>query len=290
MIRSMTGYGKAVKEFPGKRIIVELRAVNSKQLDLNLKMPNLYREKELDLRSLLGEKLERGKVEVSLSVDSTAGQKSFTLDKSLAANYYQELKSIYDELNLPQADFLAIITRMPDVIKQESEQLTEEEWSEARPVIEEAVGNLDEFRLHEGGVLERDFIARIGLIQEGLKAIAPFEHQRIVAMKERIRKNMREFADGEKYDENRFEQELFYYIEKLDITEEKVRLEKHLDFFMQTMSAPGNNGKKLSFISQEIGREINTLGSKANDADIQKIVVGMKDELEKVKEQLLNIL
>jgi uncharacterized protein (TIGR00255 family) len=215
---------------------------------------------------------------------------NFTFDKTLATNYYHELKSLCDELSLPQPDYMTIITRLPDVMKQDAEQLDENEWKQVLEVLDEALGHLDEFRAHEGKVLEKDFKERINLIKNSLEKIVPFEKQRIETLKERIRKNMREFTEGENYDENRFEQELFYYLEKLDITEEKVRLLKHCDFFLQTLPENASNGKKLNFISQEIGREINTLGSKANDADIQKLVVGMKDELEKIKEQLLNIL
>jgi uncharacterized protein (TIGR00255 family) len=286
----MTGYGKSVKEMPNRRITIEIRSVNSKQLDLNLRLPNIYREKELEIRSLIGAKLERGKVDVGLNVESTLGQINFTLDKALATNYYIELKTLGDALSLPETDYLAILARLPDVVKPVTEPLVEEDWKDVMATLEEALEKLDTFRIHEGQVLEKDFVQRIGMIKAKLKQAEPFEKQRIISLKERIRKNLREFMDSESYDENRLEQELFYYIEKLDITEEKIRLLKHCDHFIQTTSEEGFNGKKLGFITQEIGREINTLGSKANDADIQKLVVGMKDELEKIKEQLLNIL
>jgi uncharacterized protein (TIGR00255 family) len=290
MIRSMTGYGKAEAELPSRRIIVEIRTVNSKQLDLNLKLPAVFRDKEMDLRLLLSGRLERGKVDVTISVENVSGHTSFVLDKELAANYYKELKALSVELGVPEPDYLSILTRLPEVLKSGQEAPDEEEWKTVLHATEQAMKALDAFRMHEGSVIEKDFSERIALIQSKLKAIEPFENQRIISLKERIRKNLREFSEKENYDENRLEQELFYYIEKLDITEEKLRLLKHCDFFQHALSDKENNGKKLNFISQEIGREINTLGAKANDADIQKLIVEMKDELEKIKEQLLNIL
>lgn len=290
MIRSMTGYGKAIKELSEKRISVEIRSINSKQFDLNLRMPGFFREKEPEIRTLLSAKLERGKVDLGINVEFTGGQSGFTIDKKLIANYYNELKNIADENSIPCSDYLSILTRLPEVVKSVTEQVSEEDWEQILAAIQEAMIGLDEFRLHEGEILETDFRERIQLIIDYLIKTEPFEKQRIIAVKERIRKNLREYIEKENYDENRFEQELFYYLEKLDITEEKIRLKKHCDYFINTLKQDGFNGKKLNFITQEIGREINTLGSKANDAEMQMIVVDMKDELEKIKEQLLNIL
>jgi uncharacterized protein (TIGR00255 family) len=290
MIRSMTGYGKAVKELADKRVIVEIRSVNSKQLDLNLKLSSLFREKEAEIRSILSSRLERGKVDIAIYLEYSAGQSNSVIDTMLASHYYSELKKLSDELSLGNTDYLSIISRMPEVIKSGSEELNEQDWQSIFEAITEALYHLDEFRQHEGDILEKDYRMRIKIILDTLIKIEPYEKQRVVSLKERIHKNLKDFMENENFDENRFEQELFYYLEKLDITEEKVRLKKHCDYFIQTLSADGFNGKKLNFITQEIGREINTLGSKANDAEIQQLVVGMKDELEKVKEQLLNIL
>jgi uncharacterized protein (TIGR00255 family) len=290
MIRSMTGYGKAVKELADKRVIVEIRSVNSKQLDLNLKLSSLFREKEAEIRSILSSRLERGKVDIAIYLEYSAGQSNSVIDTMLASHYYSELKKLSDELSLGNTDYLSIISRMPEVIKSGSEELNEQDWQSIFEALTEALDHLDEFRQHEGDILEKDYRMRIKIILDTLIKIEPYEKQRLVSLKERIHKNLKDFMENENFDENRFEQELFYYLEKLDITEEKVRLKKHCDYFIQTLSADGFNGKKLNFITQEIGREINTLGSKANDAEIQQLVVGMKDELEKVKEQLLNIL
>jgi uncharacterized protein (TIGR00255 family) len=290
MIRSMTGYGKAVKELADKRVVVEIRSVNSKQLDLNLKLSSLFREKEAEIRSILSSRLERGKVDIAIYLEYSTGQSNSAIDTALATHYYSELKKLSDELSLGNTDYLSIISRMPEVIKSGSEELNEQDWQNIFEALTEALDHLDEFRQHEGEILEKDYRMRINIILDTLIKIEPYEKQRVVTLKERIRKNLKDFMENENFDENRFEQELFYYLEKLDITEEKVRLKKHCDYFIQTLSADGFNGKKLNFITQEIGREVNTLGSKANDAEIQQLVVGMKDELEKVKEQLLNIL
>jgi uncharacterized protein (TIGR00255 family) len=290
MIHSMTGFGKAVKELKEKRVIAEIRSVNSKQFDLSLRVPNIYKEKETELRLWLASRLERGKVDLTLNIEHSAGQSNVTFDKELAALYLNELKAFVEEQKIPQPDYLSAITRMPEVIKASSDTLDEEEWKEIMKCIEEAVQKIIDFRTHEGKILEQDYIMRIGHILEGLSKVAPYEKQRITSIKDRMHKNLSDFMEGEEIDKNRFEQELFYYLEKLDITEEKLRLKKHCDYFLHTLAEDGFHGKKLNFVTQEIGREINTLGSKANDAEIQKIVVGMKDELEKIKEQLLNIL
>jgi len=290
MIQSMTGFGKSVKEIKDKRVTTEIRSVNSKQFDLNLRLPGIYKEKETELRVWMAGKLERGKVDISINIESPVSQSHFTFDKVLAAQYLAELKAFAQEQKMPEPDYLSVLTRLPEVFKASTDALDEEEWSEILKGIDEAIQNVIEFRIHEGQILEQDNRLRIQHILEGLSAVEPYEKQRIVAIKERMSKNLSDFMEGEEVDKNRFEQELFYFLEKLDITEEKVRLKKHCDYFLETLSEDGFHGKKLNFVSQEIGREINTLGSKANDADIQKIVVGMKDELEKIKEQLLNIL
>mgnify|MGYP002409716838 CR=1 FL=1 len=290
MIRSMTGYGKSVANIASRLITIEIRAVNSKQLDLNMRLPGVLKEKELELRSLLAPRLERGKIDFSVQFDNVAGVSNYSIDHNLAAHYYRELKSFAEANGIAEADYLSVITRMPEVIKSGSEQIGEDDWKAFIAACSQAVAQFDEFRLQEGKTLESDFSMRIGRILEYLGKTEAFETKRISQIRDRIRKNLREFTENENVDENRFEQELFYYLEKLDITEEKIRLKQHCEYFVQCLADADNNGKKLNFVSQEIGREINTLGSKANDADIQKLVVEMKDELEKIKEQLLNIL
>lgn len=290
MLYSMTGFGKAVADIRTKRVSVELRSINSKQFDLSVRIPGIYKEKETELRLWLAAQLERGKVDLNLSVENVNGPTGLTFDKELAARYLGVLKEFAEEQALPVNDYLSVITRFPEVIRANSETPDEEEWSLIMKAIEEAVQQLHAFRKQEGGVLEKDFRLRIDNILAGLAAVEPFEKQRVATIKERLHKNLTDFLEGEEMDKNRLEQELFFYLEKLDITEEKVRLKKHCDYFLETLNEAGFHGKKLNFITQEIGREINTLGSKANDAEIQRKVVGMKDELEKIKEQLLNIL
>lgn len=290
MTYSMTGFGKSVKDLKDKRVTIEIRSVNSKQFDLSVRLPNIYKEKETELRVWMASQLERGKVDISINIENTSGLSHFTFDKVLAAQYLRELKTFAEEQNLPAPDYLSVLSRLPEVIKTSTDAIDEEEWTVIMQGVEEAVRLVIEFREQEGRVLEKDYRLRIQHILESLDAVEPHEKQRIVSIKERMSKNLSDFMEGEEIDKNRFEQELFYYLEKLDITEEKVRLKKHCDYFLQTLSEEGFHGKKLNFVSQEIGREINTLGSKANNAEIQKIVVGMKDELEKIKEQLLNIL
>jgi uncharacterized protein (TIGR00255 family) len=290
MIYSMTGFGKAVKDYNTKKFIIEIRSVNSKQFDLSLRIPGFYREKETELRMWLASRLERGKADFSLTVENTAGNVNVAFDKDLAALYLQEFRKFAQEQNLEVPDYLSAVMRMPEVVRAASETISEAEWTAIMECATEAVDHLINFRSQEGSILEKDYRLRIANILDLLAKVEPFEKQRIEGIKERMSKNLAEFMDGEDVDKNRFEQELFYYLEKLDVTEEKVRLKKHCDYFIQTLSDENHPGKKLAFITQEIGREINTLGSKANDADIQKLVVNMKDELEKIKEQLLNVL
>lgn len=283
----MTGFGKADASVKNKHISVEVRSLNSKGLDVNTRMPGLYREKELFIRNLLVEKLERGKIDLSINVESSEGIKGTQINRSVVKNYYSQLKSIAKELKEEQDDFLEIIMRLPEVLKTEREEFNETEWKQVLKLIEAAIKNMDGFRVREGKVLENDLRKRIDLILKALIIVE--EADRIAPIREKIKKSIEELVAKDKIDTNRFEQELIYYIEKLDITEEKVRLKTHCDFFLNTMNEK-STGKKLGFISQEIGREINTIGSKANDAGIQKIVVQMKDELEKIKEQLNNVL
>jgi len=287
----MTGFGKATKEIPGKKITVEIRSLNSKQLDLNVRMPYLYKEKELELRTEISKQLERGKVDVSIYTESTAETIPTTLNKTLAKAYYNELKSLSEELNENTNDLLSIVVKMPDVLKAEREtvELDEAEWKEVKDAVNKGVDAFQKFRDDEGNILRNELNNRISTIAKLLSEVLNLDAARVTNIKSRIKNNIEEVIDVNKIDQNRFEQELIYYIEKLDITEEKLRLKTHLDYFIETMKEPAA-GRKLGFISQEIGREINTIGSKANDATIQKLVVQMKDELEKIKEQLLNVL
>lgn len=289
--KSMTGFGKATHEIPGKKITVEIRSLNSKQLDLNLRIPYLYKEKELELRTEIGKQLERGKVDVTVFTETTQESTPTSLNKTLAKAYFNELKSLSQELNEGTENLLSIVVKMPDVLKAEREtvELDEKEWNEVKATVNRAIEAFQKFRDDEGKTLENEFNNRIGIIAKLLNEVLQLDDARVTNIKNRIKNNLEEVIDTNKIDQNRFEQELIYYIEKLDITEEKLRLKTHLNYFNETMKEPGS-GRKLGFISQEIGREINTIGSKANDAGMQKMVVQMKDELEKIKEQLLNVL
>lgn len=291
MIKSMTGYGKSTIEIPGKKVTVEVRSLNSKALDLNLRLPYIYKEKELELRSDISKQIERGKVDLSVYTESTQETLPVAINKTLAKTYYRELKALSDELNDNTSNILALVVKMPEVMKAEREvaELDEAEWKQVKATVDKAIEDFQKFRSDEGGTLAKEFQTRIGIVSELLAEVLRMDGARVENVRNRIKNNIAELVDKEKIDENRFEQELIYYIEKLDITEEKLRLKTHLDYFTTTMNEPAS-GRKLGFISQEIGREINTIGSKANDAGIQKIVVRMKDELEKIKEQLLNVL
>jgi uncharacterized protein (TIGR00255 family) len=290
-LKSMTGFGKAAHEIPGKKVTVEIRSLNSKQLDLNLRMPYFYKEKELELRAEIGKQLERGKVDISIYTESTQENLPVALNRELAKTYYKELKSLSEELGENDNGLLALTLKMPDVMKAEREvvELDELEWKLVRSVVNKAIDAFQKFRDDEGKTLSSEFSMRISIIERLLAEVITLDAARIANIKNRIKTNLEEVIDVNKIDQNRFEQELIYYIEKLDITEEKLRLKTHLDYFILTMKEP-TAGRKLGFISQEIGREINTIGSKANDAEMQKLVVQMKDELEKIKEQMLNVL
>ena len=292
MLKSMTGFGKSVNEFENKKITVEIKSLNSKQADINAKIPSLYKEKEMELRNMLTKALNRGKIELSVWIDQNETNKHIQLNKSVIKNYHHQLSEISESLNrnADQEQFLEIIMRLPDVMKAEVRALDEKEWLGIKQTVIDAISEIEKFRMQEGHVLEADFRQRIKQIESLLVQIEPFAESRIEKVKERIKQNFKENLKEIDADNNRFEQELIYYLEKLDITEEKVRLANHCSYFIETMNEDQSQGKKLGFIAQEIGREVNTIGSKANHAEIQKIVVQMKDELEKIKEQVLNVL
>jgi uncharacterized protein (TIGR00255 family) len=290
MIKSMTGFGKSVCELPAKRITIEIKSLNSKQLDINTRIPNLYREKELSMRNIISQTLQRGKVDVTFYVESMIPDKIPQVNEEVISAYHNQLKSVADKLNIGDStDYLRIIMPLPDTMKTMPAELEEEEWKAVSSSLSEAIEQLDNFRIQEGNSMQTDVRERCGNIATLLEQITPFETQRTEKIKNRIKENLSDFSNNGA-DDNRFEQELIYYLEKLDISEEKVRLKNHINYFYETMEEDGPVGKKLGFITQEMGREINTLGSKANDSDIQHIVVKMKDDLEKIKEQILNIL
>ncbi|MHC1776756.1 MAG: YicC/YloC family endoribonuclease [Lentimicrobium sp.] len=290
MVRSMTGYGKATAILPGKTITIEIKALNSKQFDMNLRLPAMMRERESEFRALLAKAVERGKVEVNVGIDYTGTEMPASINRPLAIAYYNELRSLAQETGETKSDLLSIVMKLPDVTRQLREETNEEEWIEVFNAFRSALGQFEEFRRHEGGLLEADFLSRIDIIRGLLIKVEPFEAERNRLQREKLRAGVAEFIENNSLDSNRFEQEIIYYLEKLDITEEKVRLLKHCNYFSETLKENEANGRKLGFVTQEIGREINTLGAKANDASIQKLVVQMKDELEKIKEQLANIL
>jgi len=287
----MTGYGKAECELSDKKIIVEIKSLNSKNLDIYTKIPGLYREKELEIRNIINKYLLRGKVEFIMYYEITDVSKSTNINATLVKNYYNQLKAIADDLGLETSEqLLQMAIRMPDTLNTDVNEINKEDWVKIQHTIEQALQQLDAFRVQEGEYLKNDLKSRIQLIMDYKNQILPYEKARTQKVKEKINESLRVAIESQDIDRNRFEQEIIYYLEKLDITEEKVRLTNHCNYFIESIDEPESNGKKLSFVSQEIGREINTIGSKANDSDIQKIVVLMKDELEKIKEQLLNIL
>ena len=281
----MTGYGKATAQLSSKKVSVEVRSLNSKQTDINVRMPQYYRSKELEIRDLLTKQLVRGKIDFSMYAEITGIDEAPKVNKPIVVGYIQQLEEIKRETGI-DGDTLAVAMRMPDVLKSEKEELNDDEWGLVMPVIQEAINHMQEFRKQEGQSLEEDFLGRLQVIRECLNKVPPYEESRMTTLKERLTKNLENIA----VDKDRYEQELIFYLEKLDINEEKIRLANHLDYFVEVMNTEENCGKKLGFISQEIGREINTLGSKANHAEIQKLVVQMKEELERIKEQVLNTL
>jgi uncharacterized protein (TIGR00255 family) len=291
MIKSMTGYGKAIAETPQKKITIEIKSLNSKQLDINTKLPWLYKEKDLEIRTLLSQKLERGKIDFSIYFDNLDAELIPVINEHIVRNYYNQLKDIADDLNTSlDENILATIMRLPETLKTEKPELSSEEWNTVRKQIVEAVNMVDLYRIEEGNALEKDIRNSLGRILGYLDNIEPFEGERISRVREKLNSILEENIKSENIDRNRFEQELIYYLEKFDINEEKVRLKKHCEYFLETAASSASPGKQLGFIAQEIGREINTIGSKANDVSIQKLVVMMKDDLEKIKEQTLNVL
>lgn len=289
MLKSMTGFGKAEGIVGKRKYTVELRSLNSKQLDLNLRIPSMFREKELELRSWLSDRIQRGKADLLVYYESLEVEKRMTLNIPLIEAYYQDLKEMADRVGMPNPDYLNSIMRIPDVLKQENSELDENEWSGLMRVVEDAYKKFDAYRRVEGEKLASDFVLRIQLIQQTRIALQSPIKLRNEKVREKLRNNLEELIPVDKVDQNRFEQELIYYLERLDISEENQRLETNCEHFEEELKGEAS-GKKLGFISQEVGREINTIGSKANDAEMQRLVVVMKDELEKIKEQINNVL
>jgi uncharacterized protein (TIGR00255 family) len=291
MIKSMTGYGKAEFETDNKKITIELKSLNSKQIDINTRTPVLYREKELIIRKEISEKLIRGKIDFSLFIEDHGMESNSAINEPVVTSYFNQLSSIQKKLGLPVTEqIMQSVMRLPDAVKTVFDEIDEQEWQTIFAQVQLVIQAVDQFRIQEGEALSRDIRANIAEIQQLFKQIDPFEEQRIVNIKTRILESLNEININGNMDKNRFEQELIYYLEKLDINEEKVRLTNHCEYFLETLNSPGDAGKKLGFIAQEIGREINTIGSKANESHMQRIVVQMKDSLEKIKEQLLNVL
>ncbi|MBO7267958.1 MAG: YicC family protein [Bacteroidaceae bacterium] len=291
MILSMTGYGKATATYGSKKICAEIKSLNSKALDLSTRIAPLFREKEMEIRTLIAQTLERGKVDFNLWIEEDATQQGAPINRAIVENYYAQIKAISESVGIPEpTDWFATLLRMPDALSRtEVKELSDEEWAAARTAITEAIAQLMDFRQQEGAALERKFGEKLDNIEALLHSIAPYEKERTEKIRERILDSLQKNL-GIEYDNNRFEQELIYYIEKLDINEEKQRLTNHLAYFRQTMNEGHGQGKKLGFIAQEMGREINTTGSKSNHAEMQNIVVKMKDELEQIKEQVLNVM
>ena len=290
MTHSMTGYGKAVIELPNKKITIGIKSLNSKQFDLFTRLPFIYREKEIALRNSLARRLIRGKVDLSINVEMIAKDVTSKIDHNVLSQYYHEIKRVAVALNIPQPEeWFTVLLRLPEVMRQEQEELNDEEWNIIEEAINTAVDETIAFRRQEGEMLFQVLTTKISNIRSLLEAVEPFEEERVEKVKSRIREGLNNL-EGIEYDKNRFEQEMIYYIEKLDLNEEKNRLAHHLNYFIDTLKGEESQGKKLGFIAQEIGREINTLGSKSNQSDMQQIVVQMKDELEQLKEQILNVL
>ena len=292
MLISMTGFGKAEVQFNGKNITVEVKSLNSKQLDLNVKTPMVYRDREYDIRNLLALKLIRGKIDFYINIEEKKENSALSINAGIFKGYYEQIQKISDECKIAISDepIFQTILRLPDVLKVEKIEVTDEEWKAVFECINNAIEKMILFREQEGKALEKDITQRVRLIEDLLEKIEPFEKQRLETVKTRLQESLKSLSKEIKVDNDRFEQEIIYYLEKMDVTEEKVRLRNHCEYFINTVNEVDPVGRKLAFILQEMGREINTLGSKANQADIQKFVVMMKDELEKIKEQSLNIL
>ncbi len=290
MIHSMTGFGKAVAELPNRKITVEIKSLNSKQLDLSTRIPAIYREKEMEIRSEIAKRLERGKVDFSIFVENIGRSACTQLNLPVIEGYYNQIKEASENLKVAlPADWFQILLRLPEAMKTDTMELEDNESEVLMQTIDKAICQLEEFRLQEGAMLQKLFTQKINNIAALLKDVAPYEQERVEKIKMKIHEALSKIENFD-YDKNRFEQEMIFYIEKLDINEEKHRLDNHLKYFIETMEGGKGQGKKLGFISQEIGREINTMGSKSNHAELQKIVVRMKDELEQIKEQVLNVM
>jgi uncharacterized protein (TIGR00255 family) len=286
----MTGYGQASKDFKDKKIIVEVRTLNGKSTDLRFRLPNNYKEKEITLRKIILDKAIRGKLDASITIENDAGEESFVLNKTLFKKYYTELKGIMDEENIAHGDLMQTIMRIPNVLMSKQAELDKEEWETVKSLTHSALDQLNVYRLTEGMAMSTDLSDNVKSIMHSLTQVDQYELERINTVKDRIKKNLEQFLSDEKTDSNRFEQELIYYLEKLDINEEKMRLKQHCDYFLEFLEEQSSSkGKKLAFLSQEMGREINTLGAKAQDYNIQQLVISMKDDLERIKEMIANI-
>ncbi|MFO8234790.1 MAG: YicC/YloC family endoribonuclease [Bacteroidales bacterium] len=291
MLLSMTGYGKADAEYADKTISVEIKALNSKYCDISMKLPSYLREKELELRKKISQELQRGKINCVIEPQYKAEENAADINKTVVRNYMHQISELSEEMNIPlSGDLLRTALQMPEAFTREEEELTDEEWQKVIQVMDKALSKLSDFRQQEGRAIEKDFKERIAILSSYIEKIEKLDNGRFDRVKERLHNRFNEIKHDYEIDQKRFEEELVYYLEKFDIAEEKVRLKNHFDYFMEIMDEHNSEGKKLNFVAQEIGREINTIGSKANDAGIQKIVVKMKDELEKIKEQLMNVL
>ena len=292
MMVSMTGFGKATCEIDGKVIAIEIKSLNSKQLDIYTRLPNIYKDKDIEIRNLISSKLKRGKIDININLDNSDTANASKINFALVKDFFEQMRDIDSKLgiNSDGATLLNTIMRFPDVLKTGKEELDETEWNNVINKITEALEMVECFRNQEGLALEKDILLRVQLIEDLLGSIQPFEEERMQKLREKINSGFNDIIDKDKIDNNRFEQEMIFYFERLDITEEKVRLKNHCSFFRDVCRNEEQSGKKLGFIAQEIGREINTIGSKANHSDIQRLVVQMKDELEKIKEQLMNVL
>jgi uncharacterized protein (TIGR00255 family) len=291
MVQSMTGFGKATCEFGNRKIVAEVKSLNSKQLDLSTRISGIYRDKDIEIRTELSQQLERGKIDFALYIDNSGKESVTQINQSVVMAYYEQIKQLSANtgIELPQ-NWFEILLRLPDALKSDVAELDENEWLVVKEAMSQAIQQLKEFRIQEGKSLEKVFITKINRIAELLEQVAPFETERVEKIRTKLEENLQSLADKFTFDNSRLEQELIFYIEKLDVNEEKVRLKTHLNYFIETMTHEKSPGKKLGFIAQEIGREINTLGSKSNHSEMQKIVVLMKDELEQIKEQVLNVL
>lgn len=291
MIHSMTGFGKATCELPGKKITIEIKSLNSKQNDISTRIPGIYKEKDLIIRNMISQKLQRGKVEFNLFVENLGEEASICINSGVVAAYFKQIKELSKTLNIPEPeDYFSTLLKMPEALKAEIKEIDESEWATIASCISDAIDDLCAYRMNEGEAMEADLVGRVDAIQALKAKVIPFEGERIERVKQRIMDNFAELSDKIELNDSRLEQEMIFYMEKFDINEEKVRLDNHCKYFLETIAQGAGVGKKLGFISQEMGREINTMGSKANHPEIQKLVVMMKDELEKIKEQALNVL